>query len=173
MSEQIPYQSPQENDDLSFCFKKIPADKRKIGFYITLFIGGILYLTAIINFFGSVFGRDISYMYAIAAALITLLCPLWMRSFSQVLSGLNEPSRKMTFLILIASLIGLIVFRAFNTSFLSLISILSLIISGIWLSLSYYQNGQESFLDLFKRCFGRNKDDNTNLNNNNDGNNNV
>ena len=96
-----------------------------------------------------------------------------MRSFSQVLSGLNEPSRKMTFLILIASMIGLIVFRAFNTSFLSLISILSLIISGIWLSLSYYQNGQESFLDLLKRCFGRNKDDNTNLNNNNDGNNNV
>ena len=50
MSEQIPYQSPQENDDLSVCCKKIPADKRKIGFYITLFIGGILYLTAIINF---------------------------------------------------------------------------------------------------------------------------
>ena len=173
MSEQNPYQYPQENDDLSLCCKNISADKRKIGFYITLGIGVILYITAIINFFGSVFGSDISYMYAIFAALITLLCPLWMRSFSQVLSGLNEPSRKLTFLILIVSFIGLLVFRAFDVSSLSLICILALILSGIWLSLSYYQNGQESLLDFLKRCFGRNKNDMNNSLNNNDGNNNV
>ena len=55
-----------------------------------------------------------------------------------------------------------------------IIFILVLIISGIWLSLSYYQNGQESLLEFLKSCFGRNKDNNNNNinnSNNNDGNN--
>jgi len=167
-----PYQAPQENDDVLFCFKKLTTNQRKIGFYISLLIGVILYITAIINFFGSVFGRDISYMYAVFAAFITLLCPLWMSSPSQVISGLREPSRKMTFLILLLSLVGLSIFRFFDVKLLSLVFILTLISSGIWLSLSYYQNAQESLLDFLKKCFGRNKEDN-NLNNNNNNGNNV
>ena len=109
-------------------------------------------------------------MYAIFAAIITLFCPLWMNSVSQVIGELNEPSRKYTFLILMISILGIFTFRMFDVKTLALLFILSLIVSGIWLSLSYYQNGQESLLDFLKKCFNRNKGNN-NLNNNNDGNN--
>ena len=166
-----PYQSPQDNDDVLFCCKKLTTNQRKIGFYITLLIGLILYITAIINFFGSIFGSDVSYMYALLAALITLLCPLWMSSPSQLFSGLRDPSRKMTILILIISVIGLFTFRIFDVKLFALIFVLTLISSGIWLSLTYYQNGQESLLEFLKKCFNRNKDNN-NLNNNNNFNNN-
>ena len=104
-----PYQSPQDNDDVLFCCKKLTTNQRKIGFYITLLIGGLLYITSIIYFFGSVFGSDTSYIYAICAAFITLLCPLWMNSPSQLISGLREPSRKKAMLILIISIIGLFI----------------------------------------------------------------
>ena len=167
-----PYQSPQENDEVSSCCQNCSASKRKFGFYITLLIGAILYIVAIVNFFGSMFGGDLSYMYAIFACLVTLLCPLWMKSFSQVLSGLSEPSRKFSFIILMISLIGLIVFGVLGIKFFSLISIFVLILSGLWLTLSYYQNGQETFLQYIKRCFGRFKGNNNN-NNNFGGDNNV
>ena len=78
-------------------------------------------------------------------------------------------------LILIISIIGLITFRIFDVKLLALLFIFCIISSGIWLSLSYYQNGQESLLKLFKKCFSRNKGDsdlnNNNNNSNNDGNN--
>ncbi len=171
-----PYKSPQDDDDVPFFCKKLSTNQRKIGFYITLLVGVILYITAIVNFFGSVFGSDISYMYAIIAAVISLLSPLWMNSFTQVLAGLRDPSRKLTFLILLISIVGLFTFRIFPVKALALICIFSLIISGIWLSLSYYKNGQETLLECFKRCFGRMKgENNNNINNNNlnnnDGNN--
>ena len=169
-----PYQSPQDNDDVLFCCKKLTTNQRKIGFYITLLIGGLLYITSIIYFFGSVFGSDTSYIYALCAAFITLLCPLWMNSPSQLISGLREPSRKKAMLILIISIIGLFIFRYFDVKLLALLFIFCIISSGIWLSLSYYQNGQESLLKLFKKCFSRNKGDsdlNNNNNSNNDGNN--
>ena len=168
-----PYQSPQDNDDVLFCCKKLTTNQRKIGFYITLLIGGLLYITSIIYFFGSVFGSDTSYIYAICAAFITLLCPLWMNSPSQLISVLREPSRKKAMLILIISIIGLFIFRYFDVKLLALLFIFGTISSGIWLSLSYYQNGQESLLKLFKKCFSRNKGDSdlNNNNSNNDGNN--
>ena len=168
-----PYQSPQENDDVSLFCKKLSVKQRKIGFYLTLVIGAILYIIAIVNFFGSVFGGDISYMYAIFAALITLFCPLWMNSFSQVFSGLREPSRKLSFFGLLISFIGLILFSIFGGKFFKLLFIFGLIISGLWLSLSYYQNGQETLLQLLKKCFGRDKTDNNYINRNNSGDNNV
>ena len=79
-------------------------------------------------------------------------------------------------LILIISIIGLFIFRYFDVKLLALLFIFCIISSGIWLSLSYYQNGQESLLKLFKKCFSRNKGDsdlnnNNNNNSNNDGNN--
>ena len=175
MSEsQQPYRSPQDNDDVSFCFKKLSTTQRKYGFYITLLVGIIFYITAIIYFFSSVFGSDVSYIYALIAAIITLICPLWMNSVSQVFEGLRDPSRRYTFLILLISIIGLFTFRIFDVKSIALVFILVLIISGIWLSLSYYQNGQESLLEFLKSCFGRNKDNNNNNinnSNNNDGNN--
>ena len=167
-----PYKSPQDNDDVLFCCRRLSTNQRKMGFYITLLIGLIFYITAIINFFSSVFGSDVSYMYAISAAVITLLCPLWMSSPSQLISGLRDSSRKLTFLILMISIIGLLIFRIVDIKSFSLFFICTLISSGIWLSLSYYQNGQESLLDFLKKCFGRkNNSNNNNLNNNNDGNN--
>ena len=168
-----PYQSPQDNDDVLFCCKKLTTNQRKIGFYITLLIGGLLYITSIIYFFGSVFGSDTSYIYAICAAFITLLCPLWMNSPSQLISGLREPSRKKAMLILIISIIGLFIFRYFDVKLLALLFIFGIIASGIWLSLSYYQNGQETLLQCIKKCFGRNKTDNNYINRNNSGDNNV
>ena len=162
-----PYKIPQDNDDLVFCCKKLTTNQRKIGFYITLLIGIILYITAIINFFGSMFGSDISYMYAISAAIITLLCPLWMSSPSQLISGLRDPSRKLTFIILVISIIGLLFFRLFDVRLITMLCIFCLISSGIWLSLSYYQNGQESLLEFLKKCFGRNKENSNNNNNSN------
>ena len=166
-----PYQSPQDNDELSFCCQNCSTSKRKLGFYVTLFAGVILYIVSIVNFFGSVFGGDISFMYPIFACLITLLCPLWMKSFSQVLSGLREPSRKLSFLVLLVSLIGLIIFGNMGTKFFALLFTFTLILSGLWLSLSYYQNGQESLLQYIKRCLFRSKGNNNNFGNN--GNSNV
>ena len=168
-----PYQSPQDNDDVLFCCKKLTTNQRKIGFYITLLIGGLLYITSIIYFFGSVFGSDTSYIYAICAAFITLLCPLWMNSFSQVFSGLREPSRKFTSIVLVLSFIGLIVFGMLDIKFFALIFMFGLILSGLWLSLSYYQNGQETLLEYIKRCFGRIKGNNNFNIGNNSGDNNV
>ena len=163
-----PYQSPQDNDDVLFCCKKLTTNQRKIGFYITLLIGLILYITAIVNFFGSIFGNDVSYMYALLAALITLLCPLWMNSFSQVISGLREPARKYTVFILLGCLLGLIGSRVFDINSLSLIFILPIILSGIWLSLSYYQNGQETLLEWIKNCLWKAKAGVSNLRNSGD-----
>ena len=165
-----PYQSPQDNDELSFCCQNCSTSKRKLGFYATLFAGVILYIVSIVNFFGSVFGGDISLMYPILACLITLLCPLWMKSFSQVLSGLREPSRKLSFLVLLISLIGLVIFGNMGTKFFALLFTFTLILSGLWLSLSYYQNGQESLLQYIKRCLFRSKGNN---NFGNSGNSNV
>ena len=159
-----PYQSPQDNDEVPPCCQNCSSSKRKMGYYITIALGAILYIVAIFNFFSSVFGGDLSYMYAICAALITLLSPLWMNSFSQVLSGLRQSSRKITFISLIIGLIGIVLFNLWNSKFLTLIFIFGTIVSGLWLSLSYYQNGQQSFLQLIKKCFGGNKDNN-NLNN--------
>ena len=162
-----PYNSPQDNDDVPSCCKKLSTNQRKIGFYITLLVGVIFYITAIVNFFGSVFGNDVSYMYALIAAVISLLTPLWMNSFTQVLSGLREPSRKLTFLILLISIVGLFTFRIFNVRIMSLICIFALILSGIWLSISYYKNGQESLIECFKRFIDRMKGNNNDNNNNN------
>ena len=105
--------------------------------------------------------------------LVTLLCPLWMKSFSQVFSGLREPSRKLTLIVLVVSFIGLIVFGMLDIKFFALIFIFGLILSGLWLSLSYYQNGQETLLQYIKRCFGRDKSNNNFNNGNNSGDNNV
>ena len=140
---------------------------RKLGYYLTLLIGAVLYLVAILNFFSSVFGGELSYMYAVSAALVTLFCPLWMKSFSQVLSGLREPSRKSTFISLIISLGGLLLSVYMDKRFLSLIFIFGLIFFGLFLALSYYQNGQESFLDYLKKCFGKGGNNNFNPGNNN------
>ena len=168
-----PYQSPKEDDEVPPCCQNCSASKRKIGYYLTLGIGAILYIVSIINFFGSVFGGDLSYMYAIFAVLVTLLCPLWMKSFSQVFSGLREPSRKLTLIVLVVSFIGLIVFGMLDIKFFALIFIFGLILSGLWLSLSYYQNGQETLLQYIKRCFGRDKGNNNFNNGNNSGDNSV
>ena len=168
-----PYKSPQDDDDVPPCCKRLSTNQRKIGFYITLLVGVVLYITAIVNFFGSVFGNDVSYMYALIAAVISLLTPLWMNSFAQVLSGLREPSRKLTFLILLISIVGLFTFRIFNVRAMSLICIFALILSGIWLSISYYKNGQESFIECFKRFIDRMKGNNNNNNNNVNNNNNL
>ena len=168
-----PYKSPQDDDDVLPCCKRLSTNQRKIGFYITLLVGVVLYITAIVNFFGSVFGNDVSYMYALIAAAISLLTPLWMNSFAQVLSGLREPSRKLTFLILLISIVGLFTFRIFNVRAMSLICIFALILSGIWLSISYYKNGQESFIECFKRFIDRMKGNNNNNNNNINNNNNL
>ena len=168
-----PYQSPKEDDEVPPCCQNCSSSKRKIGYYLTLGIGAILYIVSIINFFGSVFGGDLSYMYAIFAVLVTLLCPLWMKSFSQVLSGLTEPTRKKSFFVLIISLIGLIIFGMLDIKFLALLFIFGLILSGLWLSLSYYQNGQEKLLDYIKRCFGRIKGNNNYNNFNGSGDTNV
>ena len=165
-----PYQSPQENDEVPVFCQNCSAGKRKIGYYLTLGVGAFLYIMAIIHFFGSVFGGNLSYMYAIFACLITLLCPLWMKSFSKVFSGLREPSRKMAFFALIISFIGLIVFGILGVKFFSLLFIFGLILSGLWLSLTYYQKGQETILQYLKRCFGRIKGDNNYINRNNDNN---
>ena len=170
-----PYQIPNDNDQVSFCFQYCSSSKRKLGYYLTLALGAILYIVAIVNFFSSVFGSDLSYMYAIFAALITLLCPLWMKSFSQVISDLKESSRKITSLALIISFIGLIIFGIFDIKFFKLLFIFGIILSGLWLSLSYYQNGQEKLLNCIKRLFGRFKGNNNNNFNsgNNSGNNSV
>ena len=168
-----PYQSPKENDEVPPCCQNISASKRKFGFYLTLIIGAILYIMAIVNFLGSVFGDDVSYMYAIFAVLITLLCPLWMKSFSQTFSGLREPGRKLSFFALIISFIGLMLFNFFGNKLFRLLFVFGLILSGLWLSLSYYQNGQETLLQCIKKCFGRNKTDNNYINRNNSGDNNV
>ena len=114
------------------------------------------------------------YIYVIFAALVTLLCPLWMKSFSQLISGLREPSRKRAFIILLISLIGLFIFGLFmDVKFFALIFIFALILSGLWLSLSYYQNGQETLLQYITRCFSRFKGNNNFNNGNNSGDNNV
>ena len=163
-----PYKSPQDNDEVPPCCQKLSTNQRRIGFYITLLVGVIFYITAIVSFFGSIFGNDISYMYALIAAVISLLTPLWMNSFAQVLFGLREPSRKLTFLILLISIVGLFTFRIFNVRAMSLICIFALILSGIWLSISYYKNGQESFIECFKRFIERMKgNNNPDINNNN------
>ena len=163
-----PYQSPQENDDLPPCCKKLSLTTRKLGFYATLVLGTIFYFLAIFKFFSSAFGTDISYMYAILAPLLTLLCPLWMNSFSQVISGLREPARKYTVFILLGCLLGLIGSRVFDINSLSLIFILPIILSGIWLSLSYYQNGQETLLEWIKNCLWKAKAGVSNLRNSGD-----
>ena len=168
-----PYQIPNDNDQVPFCCQNCSSSKRKLGYYITLFIGCLLYIVAIVNFLSSVFGGELSYMYAIFAVLVTLLCPLWMKSFSQILSGLTEPSRKKSFIGLIISLIGLIIFGNLDIKFLALIFIFGLILFGLWISLSYYQNGQEKIMDYIRRCFGRAKG-NINFNGgNSSGDNNV
>ncbi len=173
MSDQ-PYESPKDNDEVPFCCQNCSASKRKIGFYLTLALGALFYIISIFNFFGSVFGGELSYMYAIFAALVTLLCPLWMKSFSQLISGLREPSRKRAFIILLISLIGLFIFGLFmDVKFFALIFIFALILSGLWLSLSYYQNGQETLLQYITRCFSRFKGNNNFNNGNNSGDNNV
>ena len=45
-----PYQSPQENDDLPPCCKKLSLTTRKLGFYATLVLGTIFYFLAIFKF---------------------------------------------------------------------------------------------------------------------------
>ena len=168
-----PYESPKDNDEVPVCCQNCSTNKRKIGFYLTLCIGALLYIISIFNFFSSVFGGELSYMYAIFAVLVTLLCHLWMKSFSQILSGLREPSRIKSLIVLVISLIGTFIFGLWNVKFLALIFIFSLILSGLWLSLSYYQNGQETLLQFIKRCFDRVKGNNNFNNGNNSGDNNV
>ena len=167
MSSNQPYQSPQDNDEVPLCCQKCSTRMRKLGYYLTLLIGAVLYLVTILNFFSSVFGGELSYMYAVYAALITLLCPLWMKSFSQVLSGLKESSRKSTFISLIISLVGLLLSGYMDKRFLSLIFIFGLIFFGLFLALSYYQNGQESLLDYLKKCFTKGGHKSFNPGNNN------
>ena len=157
-----PLQNKNEKEQIS--------TKRKLGYYFTLCLGGVFYIISIINFFGSVFGGENSYMYAVLAALITLLCPLWKKPFSQVLSQLREPSRKLTFYLLILSLIGLFIVNILDIKYAQLLLIGVIIFSGIWLSLSYYENGQETLLQFIKNCFGSNKGNNESNKTNNDNN---
>ena len=105
-----------------------------------------------------------------SSSSLATISPVWKKPFSQVLSQLREPSRKLTFYLLILSLIGLFIVNILDIKYAQLLLIGVIIFSGIWLSLSYYENGQETLLQFIKNCFGSNKGNNESNKTNNDNN---
>ena len=147
------YQNAQNNYNnfsfLSECIIRI----RDLFSIITFFIGFYFYILSFIDFYNSIIGINIIYMNSIYASLLTLFCPIWTQSFSDISRDLKDCSRIKNIIMLLLWL--LCVFISSNRSsgkFVPLTFDFMLIFSGLWLALSYFSFGKAFIRNCDKTC---------------------
>ena len=149
MSDQgySPAESGQEEEEDTglFCQGCSPLG-RKIGYYLTLLAGLIVFALGIIDVIGA------SVFFLIAGSFLILLCPLWIKSPAGLCKHFKDPLRLSSLIIFLAFLIFTIVCIAIDSDFLKYIAGIGLAISGVWYFLSYFKNGQKACIAFCKTC---------------------
>ena len=148
-----PYQNAQNNyNNFSFfseCINRI----RDLTSIITFSIGSYLYILSFIDFYNSILEINIIYMNSIYASLLTLFCPLWTQSFSDISRDLKDCSRIKNIMILLLSLLCVLISNNRTSSkFGPLIFDFILILSGLCLALSYFTFGKAFIGNCNKAC---------------------
>ena len=147
-----------EDDEVGPCCTNLDAFKRKIGFWITIGLGAIFYLLAIIGLFGELSGEGSgSVYYSLAGTCVTIFAPLWFRSMTQIIAEMKEPIRYSTVIVLFIGVIGMLISTIiWSHNFVVFIFCLVVILAGLWYCLSFYEqgNGQQTVLNFFKSCCG-------------------
>ena len=150
-----PYQNPQNfyENYLNSCFNLCISALKNLSKIMTFFIGIYLYILSFIDFYNSIIGVDILYKNSVYASLFTLFCPLWTQSFSDISYDLKDCYRIKSILILLLSFILLIIsIKKEVKKYVPLIFDFTLIFSGIFLALSYFQSGKKFIQNCEKSC---------------------
>ena len=159
-----------EDDEVGPCCTNLDAFKRKIGFWITIGLGAIFYLMAIINLFGELSGDGGgAVIYSTAGTCVAIFAPLWFRSMPQIIAEMREPIRFTTVIVLLIAVVGMFVSTIiWSHNFVVFLFCLVVILAGLWYCLSFYEqgNGQQTVLNFFKSCCVCSKSSNENNNNN-------
>ena len=110
---------------------------------ITVSLGCILYFLAIIDFYNSIKENIIKYNNSIYASLLILFCPLWLKSSDIECDLKKDFSRIYIIIFLLIGLLGLIFSDKSEDKSAFYISNSLLLISDIFLILSYLKIGNE------------------------------
>lgn len=150
--ETQPQKSPEveSSDDVCICCRSLSARGRKIGYYVTLFIGVLCFLFAITNLFDS---EKSPVWYALIGALIAIFCPLWISNCGKIWNDLKNPVRLPTAIVMVVSLIGLVAFGIiYPLSILCFIFSLATVASSLWYALSFHPIIQEKLKNCCIYC---------------------
>ena len=151
MSDQGYTAAEDENgeDGGIFCQNCSPTT-RKIGYYLTILAGIVLYVFGIFNLL------TLQVVFLVAGSLFLILAPLWVKSPKALFQDLKNPLRLTSFLIFLACLVAtIIVWLIVKNTILTVICGVLLALSGIWYFLSFFQNGQKACIACIKSCFGK------------------
>ena len=151
-----PEEGQQEELTGIFCTCWSPL-ARKIGYYLTFLVGGIIFIVGIIDLLGA------SVIPLIIGSCLCLFSPLWIKSPKDLCLDFKNPSRLLSFLIFFGFLVATIIVVLADKDSLIITVLLGvcLVLSGIWYSLSYFENGQKACIAFLKTCFGKGEQGNS------------
>ena len=152
------FPEPTDDDEVGPCCVFCSTFQRKIGFFITLGVGALMYVLSIFNLIA---GEISGVFFCLAGTAILVFSPLWMRSFPQIFDEMKEPIRYTTVIVLVGSVGGLIIFSlVFDNGLISFIFGTIVILTSLWYCLSYYEEGagQQTVLNYIKSCCGGKKE---------------
>ena len=138
-----PYQFSQGNYENNNFFSECISVINTILLIITVSLGCILYFLAIIDFYNSIKENIIKYNNSIYASLLILFCPLWLKSSDIECDLKKDFSRIYIIIFLLIGLLGLIFSDKSEDKSAFYISNSLLLISDIFLILSYLKIGNE------------------------------
>ena len=142
----------QEEEDTGLFCRNCSLTTRKIGYYLTILGGVVLFVLGIINMFtGAV-------AFLIIGSLVAVLSPLWIKSPRNLCIELKNPIRLVSTLLFLGFLTATIITSLLKKDVLKLIFGVCLAFAGIWYFLSFFKNGQEACIAFLKTCCCKKED---------------
>ena len=139
-----PYQNSQDNyENNNFFPSSCLSIVNQIILIITVSSGCVLYLLAIVDFYNSIKDNIVKYNNSIYASLLILFCPLWLKSCDIECDLKKDFTRVYIIIFILISLIGLIISDKSEDKSEFYICNSLLILSDIFLVLSYLQIGND------------------------------
>ena len=139
----------EEDSGGIFCQSCSPTT-RKLGYFITFFIGLLIFGYGVL----CLIWPDTGPAYTLLVGGYTILfCPLWIKSprgcFADMKNALRISSALIFFALLVVNTVAIFVYLG---GLLNKILGICLGIAGIWYFLSFFPNGQKSCIACLKAC---------------------
>ncbi len=139
----------EEDSGGIFCQNCSPTT-RKLGYFLTFFIGLVIFGYGIICLIWPTSGPAYTLLFG---GYTILLCPLWIKSpkgcISDMKNALRITSTLIFFALLVVNTIGLFIEYG---AILNKIFGICLGLAGIWYFLSFFPNGQKGCIACLKAC---------------------